>query len=144
MQRNIDFNDKNSWEYLFKDYWTDMKAKLNLSLSELAKAKNPYKGSKPAGKQVLSAGHSDGDSGSENPSKNLESQTRKTRSRKSKKPKTRGCAVGVQCASKELLEFVTHMGNDTSYQSQFDVQALLLEYIKTIKLRDSRRKSQII
>ncbi|KAJ0428473.1 putative chromatin regulator PHD family [Helianthus annuus] len=147
-QGNIDFNDKNSWEYLFKDYWTDMKAKLDLSLSELAEAKNPYKGSKPAGKQVLPAGHSDGDSGSENPSENLESQTRKTRSRKSKKPKTRGSAAGasdgVQWASKELLEFVTHMGNDTSYQSQFDVQALLLEYIKTNKLRDSRRKSQII
>ncbi|MFS7947227.1 putative SWIB/MDM2 domain superfamily protein [Helianthus anomalus] len=144
MQQNIDFNDKNSWEYLFKDYWTDMKAKLNLSLSELAEAKNPYKRSKPASKQVLPAGHFDVDSGSENPSNNLESQTRKTRSRKSKKPKTRGSAAGVQCASKEVLEFVTHMGNDTSYQSQFDVQALLLEYIRTIKLRDSRRKSQII
>ncbi|KAI7737268.1 hypothetical protein M8C21_023001, partial [Ambrosia artemisiifolia] len=145
---DIDFNDKNSWEYLFKDYWADMKAKLDLSLSELVEAKNPYKGSKPAGKQDLPARHSDGDSGSENPSENLESQTRKTRSRKSKKSKTNGSAAsasdGTQWASKELLEFVTHMGKDTSYQSQFDVQALLLEYIKTNKLRDSRRKSQII
>ncbi|KAI3812170.1 hypothetical protein L1987_16876 [Smallanthus sonchifolius] len=147
-QGNIDFDDKNSGEYLFKDYWTEMKVKLDLSLSELAEAKNAYKGSKPSGKKELPAGHSDGDSGSENPPENLESQTRKTRRRKSKTPKTHGSAASasdsIQWASKELLEFVTHMGHDTSYQSQFDVQALLLEYIKTNKLRDSRRKSQII
>ncbi|KAL8267359.1 hypothetical protein R6Q59_004703 [Mikania micrantha] len=147
-QGNIDFTDKNSWEHLFKDYWTDMQTKLNISLSELVEAKNAWKGSNPAGKQELPAGHSDGDTGSENPSENLESQTKKTRRRKSNKPKTRGSAAsasnGTQWASKELLEFVSHMGHDTSYQSQFDVQALLLEYIKTNKLRDSRRKSQII
>ncbi|KAK1437885.1 hypothetical protein QVD17_03685 [Tagetes erecta] len=185
-QGSIDVNDKNSWEYLFRDYWTDIKAKLNISLSELIEAKNAWEASNLAGKQELPARHSDGDSGSENPSKNLESQTRKTRSRKSKKPKTRGSAAsasdgdsgpespsenlesqtrktrrrktkqpkthgsgasapdGTQWASKELLEFVKHMGKDTSFQSQFDVQALLLEYIKTNNLRDSRRKSQII
>ncbi|KAK9052046.1 hypothetical protein SSX86_028674 [Deinandra increscens subsp. villosa] len=147
-QGTIDFNDKNSWEYFFKDYWTDMKAKLNLSLSDLTEAKNAWKGASTAGKQDLPAGHSDGDSASEDPPENLESQTRKTRRRKSKKPKTRSSAAsasdGTPWASTELLEFVTHMGKDTSYQSQFDVQALLLEYIKTNKLRDSRRKSQII
>ena len=38
-----------------------------------------------------------------------------------------------------------HMKNgDKSVTSQFDVQALLLEYIKRNKLRDPRRKSQII
>lgn len=38
-----------------------------------------------------------------------------------------------------------HMRNgDKSIVSQFDVQALLLEYIKRNKLRDPRRKSQII
>ena len=48
-------------------------------------------------------------------------------------------------ASKELLEFVMHMKNgDPSVLSQFDVQALLLEYIKRNKLRDPRKKSQII
>lgn len=48
-------------------------------------------------------------------------------------------------ASKELLEFVMHMKNgDNSVLSQFDVQALLLEYIKRNKLRDPRKKSQII
>lgn len=51
----------------------------------------------------------------------------------------------TEWASKELLEFVMHMKNgDNSVLSQFDVQALLLEYIKTNKLRDPRKKSQII
>ncbi|KAL9238252.1 hypothetical protein vseg_012698 [Gypsophila vaccaria] len=48
-------------------------------------------------------------------------------------------------ASKELLEFVMHMKNgDQSVLTQFDVQELLLEYIKRNKLRDPRRRSQII
>jgi len=49
-------------------------------------------------------------------------------------------------ASKELLEFISHMrgGDDTSVLSQFDFQALLLEYIKQNNLRDPRKKSQII
>ncbi|AQK64648.1 zinc finger CCCH domain-containing protein 44 isoform X2 [Zea mays] len=48
-------------------------------------------------------------------------------------------------ASSELLEFIGHMRNgDNSYISQFDVQVLLLEYIKQNNLHDPRRKSQII
>ncbi|XP_024995064.1 zinc finger CCCH domain-containing protein 19-like [Cynara cardunculus var. scolymus] len=164
-QGNVDFDDKSSWEYLFKDYWTDMKAKLDLTLSELVEAKNAWKGSELSGKQEPPAAHSDvkddGGSGSENPSENLE--TRKNRRRKAKKrksatkeeePSTGAAAVAsegtsvtrnTEWASKELLEFVMHMGDgNISIRSQFDVQALLLEYIKTNNLRDSRRKSQII
>ncbi|WVZ59569.1 hypothetical protein U9M48_009690 [Paspalum notatum var. saurae] len=48
-------------------------------------------------------------------------------------------------ASSELLEFIAHMrSGDSSYISQFDVQVLLLEYIKQNNLRDPHRKSQII
>ncbi|KAL0344312.1 UNVERIFIED_CONTAM: Zinc finger CCCH domain-containing protein 44 [Sesamum angustifolium] len=51
----------------------------------------------------------------------------------------------TEWASKDLLEFVAHMKNgDTSAISQFDVQTLLLEYIKRNNLRDPHRKSQII
>lgn len=141
-QGNIDFNDKNSWEYLFKDYWTDTKAKLNISLPDLLEAKNAWKGFGPAGKQEPPAVHSEGGSGSENPSVNL--QTKKKRIRKPKK-QTKEESKNTEWASKEVLEFVAHMtAGDTSYQSQFDVQALLLEYIKTNKLRDVRQKSYII
>ncbi|XP_062217057.1 uncharacterized protein LOC133917099 isoform X2 [Phragmites australis] len=48
-------------------------------------------------------------------------------------------------ASPELLEFVGHMRDgDRSFISQFDVQTLLLEYIKKNNLRDPQRKSQIV
>ncbi|KAL4388586.1 hypothetical protein GQ457_09G009800 [Hibiscus cannabinus] len=39
----VDFDDQTSWEYLFKMYWILLKEKLSLSLSELIKAKNPWK-----------------------------------------------------------------------------------------------------
>ncbi|XP_016503453.1 uncharacterized protein LOC107821538 isoform X2 [Nicotiana tabacum] len=39
----VDFDDKGSWEYLFKLYWVYLKEKLSLTLSELAQAKNPWK-----------------------------------------------------------------------------------------------------
>lgn len=53
-----------------------------------------------------------------------------------------GC---MEWASKELLDFVAHMKDgETSAISQFDVQTLLLDYIKKNNLRDPRRKSQII
>ncbi|CAN0861558.1 Zinc finger CCCH domain-containing protein 44 [Linum grandiflorum] len=52
---------------------------------------------------------------------------------------------GIPWATTELLEFVAHVRNgDTSSLSQFDVQVLLLEYIKRHDLRDSRRKCQIL
>ncbi|XP_074275453.1 zinc finger CCCH domain-containing protein 19-like [Silene latifolia] len=56
------------------------------------------------------------------------------------------CAEGnAEWASKELLEFVKHMRNgNQSVLNQFDVQGLLLKYIKRNKLRDPRHKSKII
>ncbi|XP_009588552.1 zinc finger CCCH domain-containing protein 44-like [Nicotiana tomentosiformis] len=39
----VDFDDKGSWEYLFKLYWVYLKEKLSLTLSELTQAKNPWK-----------------------------------------------------------------------------------------------------
>uniref|UniRef100_A0A2P2KIL9 Uncharacterized protein MANES_04G084000 n=1 Tax=Rhizophora mucronata TaxID=61149 RepID=A0A2P2KIL9_RHIMU len=162
----VDFDDKGSWEYLFKDYWIDLKEQLSLTSEELAQAKNPWKGPDfHAGKQEslleLYDAHNDGGSGSDS-SENAEVTTSKKRKPKkrmksrAREADSRSVATGnvtewatknesIQWASKELLEFVMHMKNgDKSVCSQFDVQALLLEYIKQKKLRDPRRKSQII
>ncbi|PON47977.1 p53 negative regulator [Parasponia andersonii] len=161
---NIDFDDKSSWEYLFKDYWIDLKGKLSLAVHELAEAKNPWKGS-DAHKQESAdepfRTNNDVGSDTDGSSGNLElSNTKKRKTKKRMKSRTRDKDrktltatgfVGLSVddsnawASKELLEFVMHMRNgNTSVLSQFDVQALLLEYIKRNKLRDPRRKSQII
>ncbi|XP_051137019.1 zinc finger CCCH domain-containing protein 19-like isoform X2 [Andrographis paniculata] len=163
----IDFDDKNSWEYLFKDYFIDLKAKLSLSSEEIAEAKSPCKGANISGpsKQESSevrADANDGGSCSDDPTENVE-PTRPKRRRVKKQSKSLSkeeeltstnveagdkavvLAENPEWASKELLEFVSHMKDgDTAVLSQFDVQALLLEYIKRNKLRDPRRKSQII
>ncbi|XP_038888157.1 zinc finger CCCH domain-containing protein 19 [Benincasa hispida] len=162
----IDFNDKNSWEYLFKEYWTDLKGSLSLTFDELVHAKNPWKGSETLTSKPDSPGElCDGnvDRGSDlDVSENEESGSSKKRKAKKRsksqakeissptipaKPDSQGLSTdnNVEWASKELLEFVMHMKNgDKTVLSQFDVQALLLEYIKRNKLRDPRRKSQII
>ncbi|OIV92696.1 hypothetical protein TanjilG_18047 [Lupinus angustifolius] len=40
----VDFNDKSSWEYLCKVYWTSLKQDLSLTMDEILQAKNPWKG----------------------------------------------------------------------------------------------------
>ncbi|KAK6150577.1 hypothetical protein DH2020_015509 [Rehmannia glutinosa] len=65
-----------------------------------------------------------------------------TNDKESDKP---GIYSSTEWATKDLLEFVAHMKNgDTSALSQFDVQPLLLDYIKRNNLRDPRQKSQIV
>ncbi|CAI9786390.1 unnamed protein product [Fraxinus pennsylvanica] len=160
----IDFDDRSSWEYLFKDYYIELKSKLNLSSVEVADAKNPWKGTAGTIKQVSSEAHvganDGGGSGSDATEKfEIRKSKRRKLKKQSKSPSEKGESVcsgataGNECnsvsdntkwASEELLEFVSHMKNgDTSVLSQFAVQALLLEYIKRNKLRDPHRKSQI-
>ncbi|XP_027163389.1 zinc finger CCCH domain-containing protein 19 [Coffea eugenioides] len=163
----IDFDDKSSWEYLFKDYYTDLKSKLCISSAEIAKAKNPWKGSDVSAGKVGSPEAAvvtcnAGGSGTENSGENPEASKPKRKKGKKRlrsvanEEESAGAVVRgggedisspgkTEWASEELLEFVVHMKNgDKSVLSQFDVQALLLEYIRRNKLRDPRKKSQII
>jgi hypothetical protein len=43
-QMDVDFDDKTSWWYLFKDYWLNLKEKLSLTLEEISSAR-PQKNS---------------------------------------------------------------------------------------------------
>ncbi|XP_074581829.1 uncharacterized protein LOC141838292 [Curcuma longa] len=156
----VDFDDRSSFEYLFKDYYLALKAKLSLTLDELMSSRNPIKRSdvatltncsgnlrNPKEQQVAF---------SDSSSDHKERTSRRKISKKSKKfIDDRGSVKGdyvstsvsrkSEWATDELLEFVAHMRNgDTSALSQFDVQALLLDYIKKHNLRDRRRKSQIV
>ncbi|EEF30809.1 set domain protein, putative [Ricinus communis] len=173
----VDFDDKTSWEYLFKDYWIDLKAKLSITIDELSKAKNPWKGdelpkAKNSGKgtggivatKEASPGelnHDDEKDLSLDNGGNVEANRSKRRKTKdqakvlnkqnslvmedSDVDEVTPLATGTAWATKELLEFLAHMKNgDTSVTSQFDVQALLIEYVKRNNLRDPRKKSQII
>ncbi|KAL3038882.1 hypothetical protein AAZX31_01G156100 [Glycine max] len=162
----VDFDDKSSWEYLFKVYWMYLKGKLSLTFDELLQAKNPWKGAAPMSYKIQSPHElyhlrDDKGSGSENSCIDIESNNLKNKKPK-RQPKlldkgdcldriTSGGDSGVslpECtkwATKELLEFVAHMKNgDTSLLSQFDVQTLLLEYANKNNLRDPQQKSQIV
>lgn len=161
----MDFDDKASWEYLFKVYWVYLKGKLSLTLDELTQAKTPSKGaSTSASISPSTCVHNGGNDLKsltlDTPPRNLESsesKRRKTDEQISTPPKetlstkklstdeTSSVVSSKDWATKELLDFVAHMNNgDASVLSQFDVQKLMLEYIKRNNLRDPRKKSQII
>ncbi|XP_022136458.1 zinc finger CCCH domain-containing protein 44 isoform X2 [Momordica charantia] len=130
----VDFDDKTSWEYLFKVYWIYLKEKLSLTVDELIRAKNPWKGSTIMAHE-------------------RKRPTRQQSSRnKFSSTMDRPCgnegtqfSGSTKWATKELLDFVAHMRNgDTTRISPFDVQALLLEYVKRNNLRDPLQQCQII
>lgn len=147
----MDFDDKSSWEYLFKVYWILLKGQLSLTLDDLIKAKNPWKGAavmacKGGASSELYVGHKTSDSGFLNSCVDLEAAKSNGSNKKPKIGDERlSFPEDTNWASKELLEFVAHMKHgDVSVLSQFDVQALLQEYIKKNNLRDPHRKCQII
>lgn len=159
----VDFDDTTSWEYLFKVYWVYLKQKESFTIDELTRASNPWKGSGLEHKdqflrRILDVNVS---TVADLSSGDVRLGTNASKRRKTKKHtqlnislqkvekedgKRAPCVHGpADWASKELLEFVAHMKNgDTSALSQFDVQALLLEYIRMNNLRDPRRKCQVI
>ncbi|WOL17249.1 zinc finger CCCH domain-containing protein 19-like [Canna indica] len=160
----VDFDDRTSFEYLFKDYWLSLKAKSSLTLEELMIARNPIKksdiatGNDESSDDLLTAKEeqaASSDSSSEHKEERISSK-RKLRKRSKNAVNEEGSVKDIDnagksvskdfdWASEELLAFVAHMRNgDKTPLSQFDVQGLLLEYIKQEGLRDPRKKSQIV
>lgn len=199
-QMDVDFDDKDTWWYLFKDYWLNLKEKLSLTFEEISVARrqkvgpsliirelpetndeeeaNSDSSPKRRGKKRLKraaaedsskgkrkytkrgSGSRDAD---EDSSKGKRKYTKKSTGAKVRKSSKRASSsehgpkesesVGTSTssaeeaswASKELLDFVAHMRNgDKSVLSQFEVQNLVLEYVKQENLRDPRGKSYII
>ncbi|VAI26114.1 unnamed protein product [Triticum turgidum subsp. durum] len=170
----VDFDDRFTWEYLFKLYWSDLKGKLSLTMEELTGAKSRWsapiayarKEKDESSDDLYDANYDDG------AGKRRRANPSRKRGKKRQNPQS-VCSVTVEdvkvatgnaeklpkkepsdgvslplntkWASPELLEFVGHTRDgDQSFISQFDVQALLLDYIKKNDLRDPRRKSQVI
>ncbi|XP_072147250.1 uncharacterized protein [Setaria viridis] len=173
----VDFDDKNSWEYLFKLYWLDVKGKHLLTLEELISAKSHWtvpttacRREKEESSDDLYDANDDEDASfdisSRKRRRNNSSGKRGQKRKKDSGTTARKCGISInsagslpngsknegmslpgvtEWASAELLEFIGHMRNgDSSYISQSDVQALLLEYIKQNNLHDPRKKSQVI
>ncbi|KQJ91159.1 zinc finger CCCH domain-containing protein 19 [Brachypodium distachyon] len=195
-QMDVDFDDKEGWWSLFKDYWLNLKATLPLTFEQVSAARRQKNESSSKLSETNDAEEANSDGSAERP---LESNSSKKRGRKqlkraanedsskgkasTRKYTKRGLSsnsknstgakvrklskrasssehgskesesVGTSTssaeeaswASKELLDFVACMRNgDKSALSQFEVQGLILEYIKRENLRDPRRKSQIV
>ncbi|KAF5735977.1 hypothetical protein HS088_TW14G00107 [Tripterygium wilfordii] len=83
----VDFDDKGSWEYLFKVYWIYLKQKLSLTSEELTKAKNSWKAVVALPPKVESRGGFCNNNDKrvcslENSCRNLEANNSKRRNRK--------------------------------------------------------------
>lgn len=126
----VDFDDQGSWEYLFKIYWVSLKEKLSLSLDDLTKAKNPWK---PSKRRTTSQLH-DNDDGV------IKLSRAKLRKMEAGKLDSNSClgdrlapltGAAAAWATDELLDFVRYMKNgDVSVLSKYDVQTLVLEYVR--------------
>lgn len=148
----VDFDDKLSWEYLFKVYWLCLKEDLSLTVDELTRANNPWKEVPNTALTVESRNdHTN--------NRALDVAVNGTKRRRTSDSPTvpnkldaktssknlKKLPGNANWATKELLEFISFMRNgDTSVLSQFDVQALLLDYIKEKNLRDPLQKSQVL
>ncbi|KAK9065019.1 hypothetical protein SSX86_016402 [Deinandra increscens subsp. villosa] len=160
-----DFDDKLSWEYLFKVYWVYIKGKLSLTLDELIEAKTHWKeantisptlpstgvNKSPIDLKSVTSATSIGDLEEENESKRRKKDEQINIQKESvnmEKPGIDESATTVgheDWATKELLDFVAHMQNgNTNVLSQFDVQSLMMEYINRNNLSDPKKKNQII
>lgn len=155
----MDFDDKSSWEYLFKVYWVYLKEKLSLTVDELIQAKNPWKVSTIIDHKVATSELRDGSidisHGAHNSFRSLHSQRKRPNRQQSSLNKFSSAvdrpsseesqfSGSMKWASKELMDFVAHMKNgDTTRLSPYDVQALLLEYVKRNNLRDPQQQCQI-
>ncbi|XP_047322121.1 zinc finger CCCH domain-containing protein 44-like [Impatiens glandulifera] len=163
----VDFDDKSSWEYLFKMYWLYSKQKLSLTLDELTKARNPWS---VDGHIIFEGRDIDAISGKndlQHPIFGIHSESKETKvfcGSKGSNHQTQllngnfsptinkldsdegaHAAVSAKWASKELLAFVAHVKNgDISELSIQDAQALLSDYVKKNNLPDPSQKSQII
>ncbi|KFK34358.1 hypothetical protein AALP_AA5G134800 [Arabis alpina] len=154
----VDFDDKGSWEYLFKIYWVCLRDRLSLTVDQITRANNPWKEASSTALRVESLNDHIVNKAysSDNPTVVVAVNGTKRRTSDSptlpnkldaKNPSNiiKKRRVDTSWATKELLEFVSLMRDgDTSFLSQFDVQGLLLDYIKKKNLRDPLQKSQVI
>ncbi|CAH8385035.1 unnamed protein product [Eruca vesicaria subsp. sativa] len=153
----VDFDDQGSWEYLFKIYWVSLKEKLSLSLDDLTKARNPWKSS--ASKRRTSSRLHEKEDGS---SPGVMKATSRAKVRKIEAVPASKFASALDSnsclgdrlpqltsatawATNELMDFIGYMKNgDTCVLSKYDVQTLVLEYVRGNNLQNAPLNSEIV
>ncbi|KAF8093480.1 hypothetical protein N665_0383s0108 [Sinapis alba] len=150
----VDFDDQGSWEYLFKIYWVSLKEKLSLSLDDLTKAKNPWK---PSKRRITSQLHEKDDANSPGvwklsraklrnmeaiPATKLASDLDSNTCLGDRHPPLTSVSAW---ATNELLDFVRYMKNgDVCVLSKYDVQTLVLEYVRRNNIQNASQDSEIV
>jgi len=165
-QVKVDFNDRETHEFLFKDYWLEIRHKLSLTLGDIQKARNPYKDADFVKDIESDETFDEDDASSTSSDSGSDCLVDEGNVSMKKRRRSKTWAIGLPddaqeeqepskkeklalrefngWASKELLEFIGYLKEDTEKSfSIFDVQRLLLQYIKENRLQDLRRKSVI-
>ncbi|KAL0794292.1 hypothetical protein Bca101_065669 [Brassica carinata] len=150
-KEKVDFDDQGSWEYLFKIYWVSLKEKLSLSLDDLTKAKNPWK---PSKRRTTSQLHEKDDGNTPGVIKLCRAKLRKMEASKLASALNSSSCVGDRVApltgaaawaTDELLGFVRYMKNgDVSVLSKYEVQTLVLEYVRRNIIQNASQNSVIV
>ncbi|KAB2088249.1 hypothetical protein ES319_A04G162900v1 [Gossypium barbadense] len=151
----VDFNDRETYEFLFKGYWEWVKEKEGLTLKQLHSSDRLLKDGKNYDFQ-MNCNHreedtgdfeddsiSEGDDWADNQARRKKETKGKLslskRKRKSKKMEYIGWA------SKQLTEFLIFVGKNVKQElSQYDVATIVTEYCKENKLFHPEKKKTVI
>ncbi|XP_061345635.1 zinc finger CCCH domain-containing protein 44-like [Gastrolobium bilobum] len=131
----VDFDDRSSWEYLFKVYWIYLKEKLSLTFDELLRAKSPWKGATPMSCMVETPQEffllkNDKVSGYENSS--IDTESNNSKNKKSKRgDKHRHICDGVLndigCSTQDLTHIREPTGSISIIKNQINPNVSAIE-----------------
>ncbi|XP_051199722.1 uncharacterized protein At5g08430 isoform X1 [Lolium perenne] len=134
----VDFSDKSTFEFLFKDYWEIIKEKEGLTLDKLQE-KFPEEHSSD---DDFLGNSDDGDDEPTRPTNVNRSSNKVKASRKQRKPKKN---VYVGWGSKELVEFLASIGKDASKTlDQCGAAEVVRHYIRQNDLFHKDKKKYVI
>ncbi|KAM7262816.1 hypothetical protein ACFE04_000499 [Oxalis oulophora] len=151
----VDFDDVNTYEYMFRAYWPNVKEDNNLTAHEVSRAaemmrcKNQDLGSKSKESDEEKYNDESQDESSEE-SEEWESRSKRKRSHKKiasaeKKMKSKKKKKFNGWGSELLIEFLSSIGKDTTKQlSEFEVSSIITEYCREKNLFHPQKKKRVI
>ncbi|KAK1565262.1 hypothetical protein Q3G72_022719 [Acer saccharum] len=163
----IDFNDQDTLEFLFKEYWLVTKKKEGFTSEEIISTSNLLKSGKKCshdsdsyeynegeedisefedGKQLIISDYDEYLNDSEDQHKQV---GRRKRSKRKLSVVKRDLSSKkkefIGWGSKPLMEFLTSIGKDTNLElSEYDIATIIIEYCKENKLFHPERNKKII
>lgn len=143
MQHKVDFNDQDTVEYLFKEYWMMIKNTEGFTSQDIVTFSNEFKNGRKGRHDSDSYEYNEEEEVSEFDVAHVGKTTRRRsgvkKDLKSKKKEFIGWG------SKLLMEFLTSIGKETHTElSEYDVTTIIMEYCKVNNLFHPEKKKKII